>query len=150
MSDATHPGGESNIALTDEIKSVVDSALSAGHPVAIAYVGRAGEPHLSLRGTVQVFGPDQLALWNRGPGLPECIAVNPYVALLYVDLTKRTHLRFSGRAHVADDDATRTRVFAASPPGEQAQDPNRHGIAVIVDLDLVRGITQSGPINMAR
>ena len=150
MSDTTHLGGLPAIDLTDEIRSVVNGALSAGHPVAVAYVDQTGKPHLSMRGTVQVHGADQLALWNRGPGLPDSVAINPQIALLYLDLEARTHLRFNGRARIETDPTIRDRIFEGSPKGEQAQDPNRRGIAIVIDLDLVRGITPTGPVSMAR
>jgi hypothetical protein len=78
------------------------------------------------------------------------VTVNPQIALLYLDLTARTHLRFNGRARVETDPAIRDQIFEGSPVREQAQDPNRRGIAIVIDLDLVRGITPSGPVSMAR
>ena len=103
-----------------------------------------------MRGTVQVHGADRLALWNRGPGLPDSVTMNPQIALLYLDLTARTHLRFNGRARVETDPTIRDQIFERSPRGEQAQDPNRRGIAIVIELDLVRGITPTGPVIMAR
>jgi Pyridoxamine 5'-phosphate oxidase len=150
VSDTSPADGGLFIDLTEEIRSVVNGALSAGHPVAVAYVDTTGKPHLSMRGTVQVYGSDRLALWNRGPGLPDSVTANPQIALLYLDLAARTHLRFNGRARVETDPAIRDQIFEGSPVREQAQDPNRHGIAIIIDLDLVRGITPSGPVSMVR
>jgi hypothetical protein len=150
MSDTMHPGAAPSIELSDEIRAVVNSALSSGHPVTIAYVDQTGTPHLSMRGTVQVYDADRLALWNRGPDLPDSLRGNPRVALLYADLSSRTYLRFNGRAHVETDESIRDQIFVGSPQREQAQDPERHGAAIIVELDLVRGLTPSGPIRMAR
>ena len=150
MSDTMQPGAAPSIQLSDEIRAVVNGALSAGHPVTVAYVDPTGTPHLSMRGTVQVYDADRLALWNRGPDLPDSLRGNPRVALLYADLGSRTYLRFNGRAHVETDEVIRNQIFEGSPQREQAQDPERHGTAIIVELDLVRGITPSGPVRRAR
>jgi hypothetical protein len=119
-------------------------------PLAVAYVDETGRPHLSPRGTVQVSTSDQLALWARSPGLVDAITANPYVALLYQNIPDRTFYQFSGRARPIDDEAFRTRVYDSSPAHEQAQDPNRRGTAVLIDIDTVRGLGPDGMVVMSR
>ena len=53
----------------------------------VAYVDADGVPHVSPRGTVQVWSPDQLAMWIRDPngGLLRAIASNPHLSCFYRD-----------------------------------------------------------------
>lgn len=125
MTDATHP--EPGPVQLAEVETIIDGAARNGTPVAVSYVDEGGRPRLSPRGTVQVHGATQLALWARTPGLPAAVAVNPDIALLYQDLAQRTVLMFSGRARVTTDGATRDQIFEKSPVSEQAQDPDRRG-----------------------
>ena len=50
-------------------------ALDNKTPFVVAYVDAAGVPHVSPRGTVQSWSPDQVAMWARDPagGLPRAI-----------------------------------------------------------------------------
>ncbi|WP_214405416.1 pyridoxamine 5'-phosphate oxidase family protein [Pseudonocardia lacus] len=141
------------IALTDEIVRRVNSALAERRPLAVTYVDQDGRPHLSLRGSTHVHAPDQLALWVRraGTGLAGAIASNPALALLYRDADTRTTYVFAGRARVVDDEDVRDAVFRASPAVERDHDPERAGVAVLVDLDSVTGGTVGGTqVSMAR
>lgn len=143
----------SGIVLTDEIVQRVNGALAARKPIAVSYVDEENRPHLSLRGSTHVHGPDQLALWVRQAktGLAEAIATNPALALLYRDSDTRTTYVFSGRAKVVDDEDTRDAVFRAIPQVEQDHDPDREGVAVLVDLDTVTGGTVGGTqVSMSR
>jgi hypothetical protein len=150
MTDTTQRDGPDPFELTEDITSTINGAAAAGRAIAVAYVGAAGEPHLSLRGSVQVFDPNCLALWSRSAGLPEGLEDNPQLALLYQNLPERTFYRFSGRAHVEHDEMIRNQIFDASPEREQAQDPQRRGAAVIIELDAVEGMTPAGPLRMTR
>jgi hypothetical protein len=140
------PTVATGIDLSGEIAERVDSALANGKALAVSYVDGDNRPRMSLRGSTHVHGPDQLALWVRHAegGLAGAIAANPAVALLYRDAGTRTTYVFSGRARVAGDEATRDAVFRASPQVEQDHDPDRLGVAVLVDLDSVTGGTVGG------
>jgi hypothetical protein len=142
--------GPSSIELTDPIIATINGATTHRTPIAVAYVDPLGQPHLSPRGTVQVYGPDQLALWARSRGLPDALAVNPRVALLYQNLADHTIYQFTGRGRPVDDASFRDWVFDHSPPHEQAQDPERTGTAVLVELDTLRGRSDDGFVMMAR
>jgi hypothetical protein len=57
-------------------------------------------------------------------------------------------LTFQGRARVepsANDD-----VYANMIDGEKAQDPERKGVAVIIDVESVNGFGAEGPFRMER
>lgn len=66
------------------------------------------------------------------------------MALVYRSATTPA-LQFHGRARIAADEAERTRVFESAPEREQASDPERKGVAVIVDLDRIEGVLKFGP-----
>jgi hypothetical protein len=138
------------IELNDLIASTINSAPDRSVPLAVAYVDSSGLPSLSPRGTVQVVGPDQLALWARTPGLPNALAVNPAIALLYQDLANHHVVAFTGRGRAVDDPGFRDRVFEGSPAREQAQDPGRAGTAILIEVDSVRGRIGGEVFVMAR
>jgi hypothetical protein len=140
------------VVLTEDVKAVIGGALANGTPVVVAYVDADGAPHVSLRGSVQAFGDDRLAIWVRDPagGLPRAIPGNPRVALFYRDPTTRTTLQFAGRARIDDDPAVRDVVYTTTPELERDTDPRRRGVAVVVELDSVTGVTPGGRFRMER
>jgi hypothetical protein len=147
----TEPG-PGPITLTEEMCTAINGALANGTPVVVAYVDERGQPRLSFRGSTQVFGDDRLAIWARNPegGLPQALAANPRVTLLYRNPQPRMLLTFEGRGHIAADEATRTAVYEGAPEPERNADPERKGVAVVVELDRVTGITPSGRVLMQR
>ena len=136
----TQPAG-GTLTLTQEIKDLVDHALTSGNPMLLAAVDPDDRPVLSFRGSTAVYSDDQLGLWVRNTqgGTIEAIRRNPHVALMYRSATTPM-LQFQGRARIATDEAERDRVFQAAPERERTMDPARKGIAVIIDLDRVSGI----------
>lgn len=146
------PVTPSPIAITPAMTEVIDGALANGTPFTLSYVDAAGAPHLSLRGTVQVYGEQSLATWARDPhaGLPRAVGSNPRLSLLYRDPKTRTNYTFSGRARIVSDAAEREKVYAGCPEVERNLDGRKLGIAIVVDLDVVEGSDASGRINMRR
>ena len=136
----------SSLALTDEIKALVNGALANGSPLLVVAVSPDGKPVASFRGSVQTYSDDQLGFWARNAegGTLDAIRVNPNVVLVYRSATTPV-LQFHGRARITADDAERKRVFESAPEREQAADPERKGAAVIVDLDRVEGVLRFGP-----
>jgi hypothetical protein len=140
----------SSFALTPEIKELVSGAFAAGNFILLAAVDEHHKPILSFRGSTSVFSDTQLSIWvrNAAGGTLNAIAQNPEVALMYRSATVPL-LQFSGRAHVTTDAAERERAFSLAALREQESDPERKGVAVIVDLDKVSGVlgfTDKGPI----
>jgi len=137
MSDLT----SAQFALTNELKALVNNALGDGAPMLLAAVRPSGAPVLSYRGSVQAFSDDQLGLWVRNGqgGTLEAIRANPNVALVYRAASVPV-LQFHGRARIAESDAERAQVFESAPERERNADPERKGVAVIVDLDRVEGV----------
>jgi hypothetical protein len=133
------------LKLTPEIKELVNAGLTSGNPLLLAVVDRENKPVLSFRGSTQVYSDDQLAFWlrNTGGGTVEAIRHNPNVAFMYRSATTPM-LQFKGRARIATDEAERKKVFEAAPEREQKSDPERKGLAIIVDLDSVEGVLSFG------
>jgi hypothetical protein len=143
------------VALSDEIKQLVNGALAAGHPILLACVSAEGKPVLSFRGSIQAYSDDQLGFWVRGldGGTLRAIGANPAVAFMYRANDTRAMFQFHGRARVAVDEAERARVFENCPELERNADPDRKGAAIIVDLDRVEGFFgfgADGPIGFTR
>ncbi|MGE0059061.1 MAG: pyridoxamine 5'-phosphate oxidase family protein [Dehalococcoidia bacterium] len=137
------------IQLSDEIKGWVNNAYENRTPMVVVYVDPDGQPSMSFRGTVQAWSDTQLALWARGTGnIQNNITDRPQMTLWYRDPAARTTLQFRGRARITDDPEHRTQIFDNSPAAEQAADPERKGIAMIVDLERVDGRTPAGPVVM--
>ena len=138
------------IQLDDDTRAAIDGAFGARNVIVIGYVGDDGAPHLSFRGSTQVFSPDQLAIWVRNPegGLLKAVRNRPRVSLIYRSSEPRRVLTFAGRARV--DPSANDRVYANSHPAERDRDPEKKGVALIIDLDEVTGFGPAGPIRMTR
>jgi hypothetical protein len=138
------------IQLDEEISEAINGAFEARNFVVLGYIGDDEAPHLSFRGSTQVFGPDQLAIWVRNPdgGLVRAIRTRPQVTLLYRSSEPRRLLTFIGRARV--DPRANDVVYANSHPAERDRDPQKKGVALIIDLEEVSGFGPSGPIRMTR
>jgi hypothetical protein len=140
------------VALDGAIADAVNGALENGTPIIAAYVDGDGQPQLSLRGTTQVYSSDQVALWIRDPkgGLVRALPDSPRLSFFYRDAVARTFLQIQGRGRVEADPHVRDVVFDNSPEREQSIDPDRRGVAVVVDVDHVQGRLPDGPVNMSR
>jgi hypothetical protein len=123
------------------VKGLINNALGNQTPVVVTYVDPEGRPHSSLRGSVCVLGPTELAIWVRHAegGLAQAIVNNPNVSLLYNDRRAGATVIVTGRAHVAEDEATRRKVYELCPEIEQTHDPQRHGVAVVIDVTRLQG-----------
>ena len=140
------------IDLTGDITAGVDGAALRGSTLVVGYVADDGFPSLSFRGSVQVYSKDQLAFWSRSSseGLVKAIADRPKVSLLFYesDGPGPRYLSFQGHARV--DPAANETVYNAMIEAERTHDEERKGVAVIVDVDSVRGFGANGPFQMAR
>ena len=128
------------LVLDDELKGLINTALSERTPMIVASVDAEGKPRLTFRGSLQVFSSDQLGFWARNAegGTMDNIAGNPHVAMMMRNPETRVVLQLAGRARRAEG-AERDRVYANAPQIEQRADAEKKGAAVIVDLDSVEG-----------
>ena len=127
------------IVLSDEMRLAIERALDDGCPVISSSVDGDGQPSLSFYGSTQAHSDDQLAIWVRNPGgaFLRRIAANPHVAFLYRNPERRQMWQFHGRARVVDDPDARDAIYEGSHKLERDRDPDRLGVAVIIDLDRV-------------
>jgi hypothetical protein len=133
--------------LTGDIAAAVNGAAARGAALAVAYVREDGSPSVSFRGSTQVFGPGELALWARklDSGLASAIAKEPRVSLVYYgghDGPGPMFLGIEGRARVAPEASQL--VWDAMIEGERQQDPERKGVAIVVEVDTVVGAGAQG------
>jgi hypothetical protein len=138
--------------LTGAISQAIDGAALRGKTAVLGYVGDDGYAALSFRGSLQVHTPTQLAFWARKAegGVVAAIAADPKVSVLYyggADSPGPLFLSFHGLAHVdpAADDA----VYEAMIEGERGQDPDRAGVAVVIDVQSVQGFGADGGFEQA-
>ena len=148
--------GSDGLKLTQELKDLINGAVDHGSPMVLAVVNEKGQPRLSFRGSAQVYSDDQIGLWVRNTSgeTLNAIGSNPNVALMYRSATTPM-IQFAGRARIADDPAERARVFESAPPRERASDPDRKGVALLIDLDRIEGVLRMSPegpqfVKMAR
>lgn len=140
------------VNLTGDIALAVDGALERQHPLVIAYVDEHGHPSQSFRGSTQVHGPQQLAVWARqtDSGLAAAIADRPAVSAIYFGPggPGPHYLSIKGRAHV--DPSANEQVYAKMPEREKQGDPEAKGVAVIIDVDSVAGGGENGFFTQSR
>ncbi len=130
------------VDISGDIGEFVDTAFDRREPMVLAYVDGDGAPHVSYRGTVQSVSSDQVAIWirNRSGGFLQAIQQNPRVALIGGDRTRGAHYVLEGRAALVDDDDDLRRVvYESSAEHERSIDAGMRGVAVVVDLDVVKG-----------
>ena len=133
------------------IRGLVNNALANQTPIVVTYVDADGAPHSSLRGSVCSLSPTELAIWVRHAdgGLPQAIASNPNLSLFYTDRRANVAVTFMGRARIAEDEETRRKVFELGPEVEQTHDPQRHGVAVVIDVMRMQGGAGAGRGNFS-
>ncbi len=139
---------QGTLVLTQQIKDLVNGALdSGGNPMLLAAVD-APEPAGSVASR-QARRCIPMTVWACGPAMrrgryrPRRSRQNPHVALMYRSATV-PFVKFEGRARIATDPAERNQVFEAAPAREQAGDPDRKGLALVIELDKVTGVVGFG------
>jgi hypothetical protein len=145
------PSKPDPLRITESMAAAINGAMDDGTPTVLGYVSEQCQPRLSFRGTTQAYSEDQLAVWARyeDAGLPTAIQTNPHVSVVYY-ARGSGNLIFEGRAHIDYGQTVRDHVFDHSPVVEQRADPERKGVAIIIDVDKVTGRLGGERVNMAR
>jgi hypothetical protein len=142
------------LKLSPEMKTAVNTALASGRAIVVGYVDEDGAPQLSYRGSTQAYSDTQLAIWVRNPQgrILSATSKNPAVCLLYgnFDPTARGFMTFRGRARIDEGAEARRRVYEQAPEGERNLDKERKGIPLIIDLDSVDGFFGGAALKMRR
>ena len=130
----------------------INGAFGRGRPLVVGYVDADDRPAMSFRGSARVHSNDQLVVWarKRNEGLAADIDEHPAVQVLYFDPSGPgpRYLSILGRAHV--DDAASDAVYEVIPGPEQDHDPEKAGVAVVIDVDSVLGFGADGAFQQAR
>lgn len=127
------------IHLTDEMRDLIDNNLANGTPCILATAGKAGEPHMSFRGSVLVLDDTSLAYWDRSKNhvSAQHIAENPQVSILFRHPQKRLIWQFVGEATIHRTGPVREQVMVRVVQPELDRDPERLGAAVVVRVHKI-------------
>ena len=140
------------VNLTGEIAAAIDGAVLRGHQLALAFVREDGSPSVSFRGSTYVRSATELAIWarKRDSGFAAAIRDRPRVSLVFFEMDGpgARYLAIEGRARAAGD--LDDEVYGAIVEPERQQDPDRSGVAVIIDVDSVAGATANGYFQQTR
>ncbi len=121
-----------------ELTDTVGAALAEGRPCVLATVGEDGRPDIGPKGSMLVLDEQRLAYWERTRGGHlENLRRSPHVAVLFLDLEHGTYIRFFGRAELHEDGPLREQVMQRVVKPELDYDPERKGIAVVIEVERV-------------
>ena len=126
------------IALTDQMRELVDNALANKCPCILATASAEGEPDIGYKGSVMIFDDESLAYWERSKRRHlKNLSENLHVAVLFRDPGTGVNWRFYGVATVHADGPGRDQVMARVVNAELDKDPERKGLAVIIKVNRV-------------
>jgi general stress protein 26 len=129
------------IALTDQMREMIDNALANGSPCILATAGADGEPDIGYKGSVMVFDNESLAYWERTRRQHlKNVQDNPKVVVLFRDPKTRVNFRFHGVATVHQDGPVREQVMSRTVKDELDKDPERKGAAVVIRVNKVTNL----------
>jgi predicted pyridoxine 5'-phosphate oxidase superfamily flavin-nucleotide-binding protein len=136
------------IQLTDEMRTLLDSAIADRMVVMVATASKSGLPDISFKGSAMVWDEEHLTFWERAHGETERnLAENPQVTLMYRNPEKRIGWKFFGSAELLREGDLREQIMARTTPIELDRDPERKGTAVLIRIDRVM---QGGNVLMQR
>jgi general stress protein 26 len=129
------------IALTDQMREMIDNALANGSPCILATAAADGEPDIGYKGSVMVFDNESLAYWERTRRQHlKNVQDNPKVVVLFRDPKTRVNFRFHGVATVHQDGPVREQVMSRTVKDELDKDPERKGAAVVIRVNKVTNL----------
>lgn len=128
------------IHFTDEMRTLINNALADQVPCLVATASRSGEPGLGFRGSVMAFDNNHLAWWERSKrdGLQH-IQENPRVLVMYRNTKPevRKTWKIYGSTKVYESGPIREQVMARTVEPELRADPERKGVAVLMEVDMI-------------
>lgn len=132
----------------NEFAPVINELVLRGRAAAVSYIDGDGFPAVSFRGSTQVHSATQLAIWARNPsdGLAVGVAANPQVTLAIFD-PEGNPMMLSIRGNARVDASQNDVVYNKTVEVERNYDPEKGGVAVIIDVTSVRGFGDAGPVS---
>ncbi len=129
------------IALTDQMRDLVDNALANGCPCILATASATAEPDVGFKGSMMVFDNGSVAYWERTRRQHlKNLSENPRVVVLFRDPKTRINWRFHGVATVHQEGPLREQVMARTVKDELDKDPEHKGAAVVIRVDKVTNL----------
>jgi hypothetical protein len=134
------------IEIIDAIRRLIDNAMADGVPCLLGTVDGKGRPQIGPKGSVMVYDDAALAYWERGKQSAFYnIQTNPYVVVYYRngaagDVLPGGAVRFHGKAELYEDGPVRENVMARTIQGELDRDPERRGVAVLIQVDRIEDL----------
>ncbi|MBI2997160.1 MAG: pyridoxamine 5'-phosphate oxidase family protein [Deltaproteobacteria bacterium] len=129
------------IALTDQMREMVNNALANNCPCILATATASGEPDIGFKGSTMIFDNESLAYWERTRRQHlKNLQENPRVVVLFRDPQTKINWRFHGVATIHPDGPIREQVMARVVKAELDKDPERKGFAVAIRVDRVTNL----------
>ena len=135
------------IKITPVMKELLDAALADGTPCLIGTASKDGQPQISPKGSVAVYGDSTLCYWERSHRSSQArIGENPNVTVYYRNPARKENpyragcMRFYGKARLVTSGPERDRAWELTNHEEQSKDPEKKGAAVLIDLDRIEQI----------
>jgi predicted pyridoxine 5'-phosphate oxidase superfamily flavin-nucleotide-binding protein len=144
------------IQMTPLMRELLDKALADGTPCLLGTASKDGRPQISPKGSIAVFDEEHLCFWERSfRSVQHNLTENPHVVVFYRNPARQSEmpyrgatLRFHGRARIVDDPVLRERIWERTVPAERERDPEKKGVAVLIEVDLIEEL--SGNVVMSR
>lgn len=144
------------IKMTDDMRRLLDLALSDGTACLVGTASKDGHPQISPKGSVAVYDDETLSYWERSfRSSYGVLTENPNVVVYYRNGARAGEmpyrgaaLRFHGVARIAKDGPERDRAWDITVKAEQEKDPEKKGVAVLIRVDLIEEL--SGTVVMKR
>ncbi len=142
------------IKMTPLMRDLLVSAAADGVPCLVGTATKTGHPQISPKGSVAVFDERTLSFWERSfRSAAAAIGQNPRVVVYYRNAARAAEIpyrsaamRFHGSARIVDSGPERERAWELTIPIEKKKDPDRKGVAVLIDVDRIEEL--SGAIIM--
>jgi len=129
------------IALTDQMREMVNNALANNCPCVLATATASCEPDIGFKGSTMIFDNESLAYWERTRRQHlKNLTENPRVVVLFRDPQTKINWRFHGVATIHPDGPIREQVMARVVRAELEKDPERKGLAVIIRVNKVTNL----------
>lgn len=126
------------IEFTEEMREAIENNLANKTPAVLVTASLQGDPNVGFKGSLMAYDGQSLAYWERSRRrILEHIEENPKVVVLYRDAERRLAWRFFGEAEIHRDDDVREQVMARVVQPELDRDPEREGVAVIINVERI-------------
>ncbi len=144
------------IKLTDQMRSLLNSALSDGTPCLLGTASKDGYPQISPKGSIVVFDDETLCFWERSKrSALKRIEENPHVSVYYRNAARAAEIpyragcmRFYGDVRLVESGPQRDKIWDLIPEAERKPDPEKKGIGVLIKVNRVEEL--SGNVIMQR